>query len=442
MSSSDEDFPVGLETPGGVRTHPPSSNGTIGSGSQEHETKPAIAPVPSQSGTNRTAKSRMPIAGKRNSFSLDSGPSFTVIPPLEPPVPWMGLPKLRYKYLWTPLGKTDRRPRLSKKNQLDYEIDYLEARLRQLANITQITIGVNHSIGGSGKSTTAIYLASIISDLASVLTYAMSATANLHTTALAKYAGVEDVETADGQAQRVHELAMLPKRDIDLRTVGKMVRRNEFGVRVVAEDRPKRLEKSLAFKTPQFSKVADAIHSVSEMIVFDCGNDNVEPDSIPLEVARRCDVLVVPANVKNDLSLERLASELAIYSDDTESPDAIPLTPGVTRSGSQIPTPEKAERAVVIFTNTSPKHKTEDFAARYLPENFSGVALSVPNDPYISPANPSASRANGMLKRPADPYKIDKYTTYHAFLEAAVAAFEMGVRLQGVQIPEPPYLEK
>jgi hypothetical protein len=46
------------------------------------------------------------------------------------------------------------------------------------------------------------------------------------------------------------------------------------------------------------------------------------------------------------------------------------------------------------------------------------------------------------LKRPADPYKINKYSTYHAFLEAAVAAFEMGARLQGLKLPPPPFGEE
>jgi len=433
MSHLEDDLPIGLDVPGSDQFRQPHS------GFAGRLQRPDVEEQPrSGEARPRHGPAEHEVQHLKGVDFLDSGPSLTVIPQLEPVVPWMGVPKWTYKLIWKPFGKEDRIPKLSRKNQLDYEIDYLEARLRQLANVAQITIGVHNSIGGSGKSTTAIYLATIISDLARVQAYAMSATSNLRTTALARYAGVESPEAED-QAQRVHDLVKLPKRDIDLRTVGKMVRRSVFGVRVVAEDRPVGLEKSTEFKAPQFAKVADAIHGVSDLVVFDCGNDNVEPGSIPLEVARREDVMVLPANVENELSLEKLAEELAIYSDD-DSPDGVSSEASGIRTGRQIPTKEKAEKAVVIFTNASPHHKTEDFVAKYLPGNFSGVALMVHKDHYITPVNPTADPAMSKLKRPADPYKIDKYSTYHAFLEAAVAAFEMGARLQGLKLPPPPFV--
>jgi hypothetical protein len=438
VSHLDEDLPIGLDVPDSGRFRQPFTGNDASGQRTGIEEQSGSETAWAQNGPAETQIDITTTAARGVDF-LNSGPSLTVIPQLEPTVPWMGVPKWTYKLIWKPLGKEDHLPKLNRKNQLDYEIDYLEARLRQLANVAQITVGVHNSIGGSGKSTTAIYLATIINDLTGVLAYAMSATSNLRTTALARYAGVESAE-ADGQAQRVHELVKLPKRDIDLRTVGKMVRRSVFGVRVVAEDRPKGLEKSTEFKTPQFVKVADAIHDVSELVVFDCGNDNVEPGSIPLEVARREDVMVLPANVENELSLEKLAEELAIYSDDA-SPDAVPLNQGIKpRIGRQIRTREKAERSVVIFTNASPHHKTEDFVAKYLPGNFRGVVLMVPKDSYITPSNPSTDPGMSKLKRPADPYKIDKFSTYHAFLEAAVAVFEMGARLQGLELPPPPHV--
>lgn len=404
MSAFDDDFPVGLERP--ERVDHSWRNDDLGlgeAGSVKPVRQPAKSSIHSRNGPERLGKSL----------------ALTVIPELEPTIPWMGAPKWRYELFWKPIGKPNRRPKLNRKNVLSYEIDYLEKRLAQLSNVVRPTIGVHNSIGGSGKSTTAIYLASIIYIVTHALTYAMSATNNLRTTALAAYAGVEDAD-GEEQAQRVHELVSLSKREVDFRTVGGLARRSTYGVRIVAEDRPKTLQKSEGFKTPQFIRAADALYSACDVLIFDCGNDNVEPDSIPMEVARRSDVTVMVANVENPLSLRNLARELAILASD-ESPGMV--EPGLVkpRSSSQIPTREKTEKAVVVFTNTSPGQKAEDFV-QYLPEGFKGVALTVPKEKNI---------------QPADPFLINQYTTYHAFLEAATAAFEMAARLQGVRLPEP-----
>ncbi|MGH7241548.1 MAG: hypothetical protein ACREGB_04590, partial [Candidatus Saccharimonadales bacterium] len=216
----------------------------------------------------------------------------SVIPELEPTAPWAGFPGKRYKFFWTPIRKPDHWPKMSKKNVLLYEIDYLETRLKQLSNVARPTIGIHNSIGGSGKSTTAIYLASIIYRNTHASTWAMSATSNLRTTALATYAGIED-SGDDEQAQRVHELVSLPKREVDFRTISGMAPRSEHGVRIVAENLQSTLQRSEGFKTPQFSRVADALHVVSDVVIFDCGNDDVELGSIPVEVARRSDVTVM-----------------------------------------------------------------------------------------------------------------------------------------------------
>lgn len=440
MSIHEDELPVGLPRPEGAIERPPENgNGFAGHDSDEPVLPPLSQPVRQRHGPEPATAPPEEASMKKDREFLENGPFFTVVPELEPRPPYMGWPGLRYKYFWKAVGKDGHWPKMSKANRIDYEIGYLEARLRQLANTTQITFGVHNCIGGSGKSTTAIYLATIIFRVTAAMTYAMSATGNLRTAALAKYAGVESEDVEDRQAKRVREIAQMSKRDIDLRSVGKMVRRSRYGVRVVAEDRPKTLEKSGGFKTPQFSKVADALHSVSELVIFDCGNDDVEPDSIPLEVARRNDVLVLAANAESLLSLENLAEELSIYSSD-ESPDSVPPSSGAHRAGAQISTREKAERAVVVFTNAAPSQRAEDFAAKYLPADFRGVALTVPKDYYIHPKDPTEGSAGSEHVNPADPFRIDKYTTYRAFLEAAVAVFEMAARLQGVRLPEPPFV--
>ena len=436
MTEHDEEFPVGLETGAGTRRSPgPSSDkGRVSSIVEEPVVAPARTSFLPRNGPPPAADARSEVPAAGGLAFLDSGPNFTVIPELAPTIPKMGWGKWQYKLFWKPIGKEDHWPALNRKNQLDYEIGYLEERLRQLANVTQITIGVHNSIGGSGKSTTAIYLASIIYTVTHAFTFAMSATSNLQTTALARYAGVESADTGERQAQRVHELASLSKKEINFRTVSNMVRISNHGVRVVAEDQPRTLQKSDGFKAAQFERVAEALFGNSNCIIFDCGNDNVEPSSIPLEAARRADVMVFPANTENPASLEKVARELSIYSSD-ESDGFVPYTPGKHRTGREIPTIEKAERAVVVFTNTSPNQKAEAFT-EYLPAGFKGVALVVPKDRYIRPADITKFRA----ANPADPSKIDKYTTYHAFSEVAVAAFEMAARLQGIELPDPPFV--
>jgi hypothetical protein len=335
----------------------------------------------------------------------------------------MGLRKWVYR-LRKVLGYPGWVPKLGKKERFNFELAYLEHRVLEATNFVQATVFVSNSISTAGKTTTAIYLATIVRQLALIESFVVSATNNLRTVMLPEFAGVKRNDELS-----VRQLVDMKDEAADLRTVSQMTRRTSFGVRIVANDPPLRIEEKEAFGKGQFSNLIDKIYSVSEFIVFDGGNDNTDTEAITLEAMRRCDVPIFTANAEIKKSLDKLSTDMTPYRTDVseiiESPGQVPKA-GSVRSGKQIPTKEKVERAIVVITNTPKGKKPEDYRG-YVIEGFRGIIMIVPHDHYVADIGEES---------PANPYKVN-LSTYRAYVELAVAVFETAAELQGVKLPEP-----
>lgn len=339
------------------------------------------------------------------------------------PVPTKGLPAASY-WLLKQFGRPDKVPKLNKLEQFEYDLLQLEDRLRFLARKMQITVCFMNVKGGASKTTTAIYVGSVITDVTKVMGFVLPATKSTETCNAAKVAGLSPEETLSISEFNREFQHLATYRDLSSR-----VEPTQFGLRVIAEDPVTEVSLDSKFSRMRFREVAGTLRQSADLVIYDTGNDNIARNSVPLEAARGSDVFVFTATDDNPGTLDALSYTMRNYlTDDSSSPSE-----GEDRAEAQIPTSEKAAKSIVVISRVGNKKTPQDYVPYVQHRDkrgtvigsigFSGELFTVPEDSYV---------ASHIV---ADLRKIQP-ETYRAYLELAVAIYEKAAELRGIDLPD------
>jgi len=345
------------------------------------------------------------------------------VPPGKP-IPQKGLRKVLYGVNKT-FGRPDIVPKLSRREQFKYDRRTLEDRLRFLAERLQITVSFVNIKGGASKTTTAIYVGSIISNLTRRIVYLLPATQATATSTAALNAGISpsDTLTVSEFSRKYQELG-------SYREVSRYVTPTPAGLRVISEDSEVGVDTSNEFGKEHFVHVASTLHSSVDVLLFDTGNDDVKVGSVVLEAVRRSDVIVFTATADKLVTLEKLGPTIGLYMTDLRTVKNVDLQVGKLRAEEEISTPEKASNSLVVVSGLTAKEKSEDYegyAARHRqgnvvsPTGFQGKLFTVPRDKFM---------AKHIV---ADIHRINAHT-YLAYLRLCVAIYEKAAELRGIDL--------
>jgi MinD-like ATPase involved in chromosome partitioning or flagellar assembly len=379
-----------------------------------HDTE--ILPVgdPPAESDEETAQSHSPPLRRKPKEEKQSKPER--VAPEGVPIPTMGLPAARY-WLHRRFGRPDKVPRLNKLEQFEFEVGCLEQRLRSLAEKMQITICFLNVKGGSSKTTTSIYIGSIIADVTKLTGYVLPATTATETCNAAQVAGVDPQDTLS-----ISQFAATYQTLESYRDLSRLVRPTQFGLRVIAEDPVTEVSLDNKFSRMRFRQVAETLRRNADFVIYDTGNDNVARNSVPLEAARGSDVIVFTATASNPETLEKLSFTMRNYLTDDGKPSG-----GLDWTQVQLPTAQKASKSIVVISRTGSKQGPSDFVPYVKHRDrrgtvigdigFDGDILTVPEDPFVA----GNIVANLREIQPE---------TYLAYLELAVAIYENAAELR------------
>ncbi|HVS58588.1 MAG TPA: hypothetical protein VHD60_02490 [Candidatus Saccharimonadales bacterium] len=344
--------------------------------------------------------------------------------PASKPTPQKGWRKGLYS-LSKLVGRPDLVPALSKREQSTYDIWTLENRLRFLAERLQITVSFVNIKGGASKTTTAIYVGSIISNLTRRVVYLLPATQATATSTAALNAGIAPSDTLT-----VSEFSRLYQQLGSYRAVSSYVTPTPAGLRVISEDSEIGVDANTEFGKEHFQHVASTLHSSVDVLLFDTGNDDVKVGSVVLEAVRRSDVIVFTATADKPVTLEKLGPTIGLYMTDLRAEQNVNLQDGASRSEQQISTREKASNSLVVVSGLTAKEKPDDYK-KYAyhhrrgnatqPTGFEGKVFTIPRDKHM---------ATNIV---ADVHKISA-AAYLAYLRLCVAIYENAAELRGINL--------
>lgn len=347
--------------------------------------------------------------------------------PAGTPIPRDGFPAARY-WFYKRVGRPDWVPKPNKNEQFANEVKSLEDRLRYLADNMQITVSFLNVKGGSSKTTTSIYVGSIITDVTKLTGYVLPATAATETCTAALKAGLAPEETLSISefVQKCGELQ-------SYRDLSRLVKPTQWGLRVIAEDPVSEVSLDKKFGRMRFREIAETLRRNADLAIYDTGNDNVARNSVPLEAARSSDVLVFTATADTPETLEKLSYTMRRYlTDEVTKPQQEAGDDGIRAEG-QIPTAEKARRSLVVISRVGKKETAQDYVDYTKQRDkygtvikdigFDGDIIVVPDDPYL------ANKDNVV----ADLDAI-RSETYRAYLRLAVAIYEKAAELRGLDL--------
>jgi hypothetical protein len=412
--------------------------------------RPTVAAVPDPPAATPAPSVEPPPEAPNG--QLDSGAHDPSIPVPPYAVPHMGWPKWKYRGYkligkpgkLVPLSNKEMLVRIEEALEMDRQIVaqrfeeyilYREAWLRYLVSQMQITICFVNVKGGASKSTIAVYIGSIISDLTRRTVFLLPATQATETSTTALYAGIDldDTLTVGEFAAKFEELG-------DYRKVSGLVPRTPYGLAVISEDPDDDVDVNVEFRRAEFVNVYRTLYPSVDAMLLDTGNDTINLDSVSLEAVRVADVMVVPATVGNEATLEKSSSTINKYRSAPPTEENIPAGTGAVRSGAEIAIREKALNSVVVFSKAKPGQTADDYVkftkrrdrkGNVLGE-IGGDAEGFVGDIHLIPED---ERIGKNVR--ADLNAIDRNTTYVALLDTAIAIYEKAAELKGVKLPDP-----
>lgn len=303
-------------------------------------------------------------------------------------------------------------------------------RLRFLASLGIQPIMSFCNIKSGTKTTNALYVGSVISEITRKKVLVVPATQNTATGTTAVMAGISSANSIT-----VSQLSRDIKDYGAFRVLSSRVPVTQFGLAVVSEDDNNVQVKKSMYAIEEFRELALTILPNVDVLILDHGNDDIQDGSVVLEATRLSHVLNFAFDVTAPITRVMLSRTLRGYNTDTDEVD-MTLDPN-TQTGRSTSTLDKVAHSVVIATKTSPGAYT-DFEALTTPEEQSvhasplpkwqGTGVQVPMDDYI------ATVMDGETVSICDLNKIDE-RTYLQYLEIAVANFEEAARVQGITIP-------
>lgn len=324
---------------------------------------------------------------------------------------------------------------LTRKDRLTYEdywreeeIKRLIARLRYLG----VTEGLQPTVSflnfkSGGKSTTVLYVGSVIAEYTRKQTIAVTASANTETATLSIMAGVH--------AEPVSVFANSLNDGDTYRELSRVMKANKHGLRILGESDSTSDDNEPDYSVDEFRRVVRAVAISNDVVLFDHGNDNMKGggDVIPYAAIDYSDVLVFTAMASAPISEKTMRKTWRSYARDPRSPDEREQLASQDYHdgrlpGLVIPTARKVERSLVVHNGVRPGEETSlleetdeveigdqspEYPSRRAALPWLGKQLDVKFEPYI--ANRSVP--------PSDLDKISREALLQ-YLTIAVAIFE------------------
>ena len=305
--------------------------------------------------------------------------------------------------------------------QRDAAIEHLISQLRIIMNSgVQPTISMlNYKSGG--KTTTAVYMASLIAEYCRKTVLIFPSTKNSATSTLSRITGIQS-----GNMITVRQLSQAIKDYDTYRALSQYVPRTVHGVGIISEDRNNQIEDETDYDVNLFDEVIRTITPNVDVLFMDHGNDNVERTSISLRATHMSDVLVFTSFMRVPMSIETMTDTYYWYSKD-DAYDGTPPSASVVLPGEQMSTISKLETALMAVTGVKPDDRQIDFGTLLRPQGFKRPEddhyLIVPSDPYIAQEQPTAARLDALQPE-----------TLLAYLQLTVTCLEQAARNQGYTV--------
>jgi ATPases involved in chromosome partitioning len=315
------------------------------------------------------------------------------------------------------------------------EIERLISRLKYLAvtEALQPTVSFLNFKSG-GKSTTVLYVGSVIAEYTRKQVIAVTASGNTDTATLSEMAGV--------QAQPVSVFASSLKAEDAYRELSRSMKSNRHGLHILGEfDSEDEIEPH--YTVDQFRSVVRGITIATDVILFDHGNDNMDVgnDVIPYAAIDYSDVLVFTATASAPISEKTMRKTWRRYARDPRSAeDRERLASQEYQEGRLpglvVPTARKVAQSLVVHNGVRPGDESSlleetdeiemfgsDNPSRRTMIPWLGKQLDVGFEPYI--ANKSVP--------PTDLDKISR-EGLRQYLTIAVAIFETSASVNDVKL--------
>ena len=300
----------------------------------------------------------------------------------------------------------------------DAAIERLIMKLRIIMNSgVQPTISMlNYKSGG--KTTTCVYMASLIAEYCRKTVLIFPSTKNSATSTLSRITGIQS-----GNMITVRQLSQAIKEYDTYRALSQFVPRTVHGVGIISEDRNNQIEDEADYDVNLFDKVIRTITPNVDVLFMDHGNDNVERTSISLRATHMSDVLVFTSFMRVPISIENMTDTYYWYSKD-DGYDGTPPTSSVVLPGERMTTISKLETALMAVTGVKPDDRQINFGTLLRPQGFKRPDddhyLIIPSDPYIAQEQPTAAHLDALQPE-----------TLLAYLELTVTCLEQAARNQG-----------
>jgi hypothetical protein len=293
----------------------------------------------------------------------------------------------------------------------------------------QITVSIINVKGGSSKTTIAISVGSLITNVTRKVGFVLPATTSTSTSTAAMVAGIEPENTLT--------VTQFANKWIEFRNfaqLSQLVKTNRFGLRVIAEDPVKDIGIGNTLATETFLNVKRTILNNSDLRILDHGNDDPEIGSVVLEAARGSDVVLFTATANNPVTLRKLSDSLRLYqSDEPEETDFDPSVPEHMR----ISTRRKVENGIVVISRVGADEDPNSYRQYYGntdiwgtetgPSSFVGTYLTVRDDPHIADINDVVIDLDRVQR-----------VTYRDLAKIAVSWYLTAGKQRKMQLPDPP----
>lgn len=339
------------------------------------------------------------------------------------------------------LAKETREAEIARKRQK--RKDYMQAlirRLRYLANegITPIIIfAANKSCG---KSTNVLGVGCTIKWYTQKSTIAFPATTNVATATLGEMSGIT------GNSMSINEFAVSLAAFGTTLQLEKRLPLTDQGLAVLTEDVEDAANEDDADYAIRFVESVDVIRTKYSVIIEDGGNDSNSKQSLALQSIRLAHVINFVYTQSDQVSKTRLKGMVKGLWQDDGIPEDVEQKffkdfKSIEETGYHIPTREKIANAVVIANKVGfhPGEGEVDFDDVMFPasdvnaetaHHWSGTGIKVGWDPSIGRADEKGNLIPFDLFAAAEDQQI-------AWLEIAVANFELAGAYQGYDIGEP-----
>lgn len=310
---------------------------------------------------------------------------------------------------------------------------YLIARLRQLINLGVAPVLAFGNIMKGGKTTLALYIASVIAEFTRCFVIIAPTTANTATSTLADRAGIPESERLSVSRLISHLY------DYDtFRKLSRSIPKTPHGVGIISEDAGSVIDDNSAAGNDQlqtfssFLNMLRMLYPLTQVLILDLGNDNIERHSVAVLAAQAADQITLVATRTVPESAGTLSKTMNGLSTGKQL-IGLPESSAEPMPGTAVTIARKTQVATVVMSGVTDQSEPTNFdtltrstrvQSVFEEDTFAwkGRGMEVPYDPYIA------------SMQPCNLWKIAP-ETLQAILEIAVHLLEQATVSQRIYVP-------